>query len=1455
MNRFFQILPVAIAMHLAYWLCSTFPIKVLPSSGSDFQSAAAERRSVEDVACFDTIIATLNNNCQFVFTPAILIGGSLPSCVTADDLQIQIDDSNPSNGPIADGPGYYRYLVSLKKRVACTTFTNCWGVVKVEDKSGPTITGPADLILALSCPNLDKILKNPRSLKYTGYAFISDNCRPKRDTLKEFSDAIYYDNHCDTIIIRRAFTGKDQLGNVSSYSQFITLVRPDISKVTIKDKFNLDAGCQKNASFPLDAKGNVQPTITGYPYFQDALQDTINIAALTKCGFSASYQDIRFDICPAAYKLVRTWTVVDWCRNQRKTFVQTIKIGDVEPPTIGCPAGVDTMKISTSPFGCTAAFEVPAPLVKDACSTYDWSAEVITEKIQLVFKGGNVFDTLRTQVSLGSVNSRQARRVLAGMPVGCHRIVYSVNDACENRSTSECLICVADKISPIAKCDNTINLTLGGQGYGRLTVDDVNEGSTDNCGIDSIQIRRYVEVDSITCTPLKKPRYSSWLPVLYFTCCDVGKKIKIELKVIDKSGNSNICWTEVLVEDKLAPWIEDLPETEIYCDSLPTDFNPSDSLALRKYFGLPNFGDNCSATLIEYKPEVKLSRCGAGYIRRRFTVRDASGNFAVKTATQLIRVILRHNYTIKFPKDYIEYCKDPTADTVALDEIGCDILALNISDKRYEGSGSSCYTIHRTFQVINWCEYEEGAKPVIIPRDADCNKVGGDKDIWVLLRRNGVTYLDADNDERNKFPIAGTKGTSCDGKTNPAGYWLDSNVDPYYRSTGIWQYTQIIQVVDQQAPEIFVEDNLTFCTDAGSCNGNVFFSVGIRDNCSSEPKFSTDFKYSITKDSSYLENPWRIVGRYPKYIFTGIFAEGDYEVEVTVSDNCGNKARASVKFKVVDCKAPSITCINGLAIELSKLPPKTDADGDGDIDIAAGTIWASDFVQNVAETCSQPVRLSINRVGEKPDINRTSLIVTCDDFGTLPIEIYAWDSANNPRSRQPNGKLGGPNYDYCRTYLLVQDNLYGLCSKGTDTLKIAGDIETFRERKIPGVLVKVGNAREANNYTDQNGRYVVSQLTKGYDYSLVPQKADAQLNGVTTFDLIMISQHILGVRPFTSPYQFIAADINQSRSITTLDIILLRRAILNIDTLLNKDGVSWVFVNKNYSFPNLNNPLATFAPQAANFNNLPSTQTSVNFVGIKLGDLNDNALIEPNRSVTPRASLAAWQVYLPEKIHVEGDQKLSIPVRIDQDQTLQGCQFALQLTYQGGLDIEDLLFDGLLDKSQVSLQKDPTTGETLIRVSWNKAPEQRASVDKQDLLFTILAHANTDKLPSLNWRLNERLMPSEAYFKESTDLTMAPLRLSLAKDQVGTHLPYFYSVTPNPFNQQALLRWFVPIAGDGELRIINGLGQILMTKRQFMDAGENQLELTGELFPASGMYRAILHLDGAVINIPFVVSK
>ena len=84
--------------------------------------------------------------------------------------------------------------------------------------------------------------------------------------------------------------------------------------------------------------------------------------------------------------------------------------------------------------------------------------------------------------------------------------------------------------------------------------------------------------------------------------------------------------------------------------------------------------------------------------------------------------------------------------------------------------------------------------------------------------------------------------------------------------------------------------------------------------------------------------------------------------------------------------------------------------------------------------------------------------------------------------------------------------------------------------------------------TGTNGQYVFTGMAYG-DYDVTPEKDINYLNGVTTFDLVLISQHILGTNLFDSPYKWIAADANKSNSITTLDIVKLRALILHLSLI------------------------------------------------------------------------------------------------------------------------------------------------------------------------------------------------------------------------------------------------------------------------------------------------------------------
>jgi hypothetical protein len=1390
-----QLMPFALALRIFLSLGELFAPHEAVSHGP---ATVPPIESTQGIACFDTIRITLNSHCQFLVTADMVMEGSL-GCLKPEDLIIVVGDHNPANGPVVDLAGSYKFVVALKEPSSCSSFVECSGVIIAEDKSGPFIETAPDATLAWYCDGLQRVLNNPKSQKWTGYAIYYDNCsRWVRDTVRTFKDEVWKET-CDSLVIRRTYTAADKLGNTSSASQLITLVRPPLDSVLIDTLFLLDAGCAKNKSFPLDKNGNVHPMITGYPYVHNVgIPERYPLVKDSTCGFTLAYEDTRFDICPAAYKLVRKWTVWDWCRKSKRVLEQVIKIGDVVAPEVKLPYGNDTLQVSTSPFACTGIMDVRAPIVVDSCSAFEWSAEL---------KSGSK--------SLGAVQSKDRSRLIANIPMGCHTLIYTVRDECHNTTQVKITVCIVDKISPIAICDDQINVSLGGDGVAFLRAVDVNEGSRDNCELRKLEVRRILTFNPSDCKTLNKPDTTAWSDHVAFYCCEAGQQVKVELRAIDAAGNINTCWSSVLVEDKVAPWCKSPKDTAVFCDLLPPGVDIQDSTKLRTWFGLPEYGDNCQAELIEYRPRVKINNCGVGFIERSFRVRDRAGNWSPEVCTQTITLKARHNYAIKFPKDYTEFCKTPEPDTVFWDEIGCDVLAINIYDKKYQGDGKDCYRIHRTFEVINWCEYKEGAPAVIVGRDEDCDGIEGNNDIWVLRRPDATVYYDADNNENNTTPRLNLR--TCGG--NPAGYWKNSITDPAIKSTGLWRYTQVIRVQDNVPPVIAVEKDLVFCATRSDCKAEVFISAGIFENCGKDNiRVITETKLEITERVTTGERNWRVIGRYPKYLFTGVVPIGEYEVEIKAIDECGNIGREIVRFKVVDCKPPALVCINGLSAELSKVPPRTDADGDGDFDQAAAVVWAKDMVVSAYDSCSGPVTLSINRKGEKPDIKKTAITLTCDDIGNTQVEIHAWDNGKNPNNSN------GPNHDFCETFIIVQDNKYKWCDSEPDTLIIQGQVRTDAGLELQGVQISTSGELAKTATTGAGGRYQLNRLNAGYDYSIVANKTGDGNAGVSTLDLVLIQKHILGNKPLEKPYQLIAADVNGSGTITTLDLISIRKVILNLDVAFIGNQ-SWRFVDAKHTFSNPQNPWASPLPQSIQFNNLVDPKSGVDFMAIKLGDVNGSLVQEGSGAL--RSQQPSWDLQVP-LMNLEAGKEYELPLTVAQVAQLEGLQFGLKFDPKQVEVLE--LIPGL---ARVEHWNATQLGSGELRLSWNKV----AGMNMDEPLLVLRVRPRTRVLSTEFFQLSPRVLAPEAYVAQNEQVHR------LVVKGISEQGFQFFAPTPNPFQEQTRIAWTLAHAEACQMTVLNLQGQVLKQWKIAGVQGYNTFDLKATDFGSDGLF--LVRLESA----------
>ncbi|HRK82676.1 MAG TPA: GEVED domain-containing protein [Saprospiraceae bacterium] len=1309
-------------------------------------------------------------------------------------------------------------------------------------------------------------------LGYTGRPVVSDNCGQLKVTV---SDVLANNGNCGPQVITRTFRVEDKQNspcpgtpNFASCTQTIT-----VRKATQNDAnfIPLVTTLECDESFPTLSNGNPSPAVTGYPFIQTAFG--IYDINQTYCNLAAQYiDDPRIEVCAGSYKLVRNWTVLDWCNpGALLQFPQLIKVGDFTGPTVTCPTVLDPWGVaqtpitySTTPYDCTASFVIPDPVVTDACSqSWTISIQILTDvTVPVLNQYGQQVGATTQSIVVKTVGIAESRFV-TGIPVGNHRFRYTVTDACGNVSTIECPFRVLDLIEPNAVCDDQLNISIGGQGFTRVHVSDINEGSNDNCGLVTMEVRRAVECASTTGS------FTPWGEYVDFTCCDAigvdGGRVRIELRVTDGSGNQNTCWLDVLVQDKIRPFCYAPHNTSINCDELPYDFNPRDTAQLAQLFNganPPSATDNCTAYVRELVPTVNLHDCGWGTIVRNFQAVDQAGNTSTNACRQTITINENHNYWIKFPRDYSANCGDPAPTGIEYEEIGCDLLAVSTVDEPFSASGDECYKIFRTFRVINWCEYNGQDAPVIVGRDEDCDNVPGyavknlatgqlvtsprfpNNGIYVIVRGTTgaakTSWYDSNTNPADNMPAAFQKGTSCDGLTNPAGHWVNSNQKPAIRSNGFWQYTQHIIVYDNVDPTITVAPFDPFCSyDSPTaadpiCEGPVEIDFSVNELCTPDDvtikvfldafrdgTFPFDYNVRRNPDGSLSGNTgvFTITGSYPNYTITaGALPIGLHRVEIHAEDGCGNARSVMVNFEVRDCKAPTPICYNGLTVTL--MPIDTNNDGTPDEGMAA--VWASDFIASPIVDCSMPIRYSIRRAGQTPDINRTGVNFSCADYNAADgtagtshvIYIDAWDGAGNR--------------DFCETYVLVQDQT-GICT-GPALGSIAGTIRTETQQTVEGVDVALSGPMTANATTPEAGTYSFGNLEENQDYTITPVLDVNYLNGVSTFDLVLISRHILGVQLLDSPYKMIAADVNNSRSITTLDLIQLRRLILAIDTEF-ANNTSWRFVPASYSFPVPTNPWFEQFPEVININDLTGNEINQNFFAVKIGDVNGSVV--PNLAAVEDRNVQGTFGFDLEDRAVKAGEEVKVAFRGKDMERIMGYQLTLGFD-RTALSLDNIEY-GVAKEGNFGLRH---VNEGEITMSWHEMNADNR-VKSDEVLFTLVFRATASGKLSDLLSVSSRLTRAEAYDRNSRTLDVS---LNFGSREL-TEEYALYQNQPNPFAGKTMIGFYLPNAGETTLTITDVRGRVLKVFKGEYGRGMHQIQLDGEDLPAGVLQYTLISGD------------
>jgi len=667
-------------------------------------------------------------------------------------------------------------------------------------------------------------------------------------------------------------------------------------------------------------------------------------------------------------------------------------------------------------------------------------------------------------------------------------------------------------------------------------------------------------------------------------------------------------------------------DTAIACyDPALAQLDLENEAQMNALFGIPSVPDACSSlSVIVAEVFDNRDNCGIGQIVREFVAINDADSTTVGTCQQVIAVYANHDYKIKFPKDEHIACTEEIQEICTYEQASCDLLAISQNDEYFGGHGTDLYRIARVIRVINWCEYDGFSDPVIVSRDEDCDGDSGDEDIWVIVKteesedpcasqppyyvNHEMVWYDRDDDPGNFDPPF--LSSYCD---NPGGYWKDKEMDCGITSTGYWEYYQFIFVESFGTSVLVPNAYSPFCSEGPDCAVPVSIAFTEYPPCALywidliiELDLYSDGSIDESNELAYLDWDYHLADTLPP---------GEHTYHLKLMSTLSIVASADLLVTVADCNIAMPDCPSYYLLQLESLPPGTDANNDGIDDPAAAFLDGIEFLSGVSPDCSEPVSYALYLSGkvdsgllvQEPGHHQE--VITCNDFdegGTTSVYFYIWDNADNPYSLQPDGSIGGSNYDFCEI-LLLSDNNSERCAF-EDPILIPGNIYTEEGQPVEGVTVALeGPNTFAPTLSDEFGEYSFWFSEPG-DYMVMSWYEDVVGNGVSTQDLIKISKHILGVVPLDSPYKMIAADVNRTGSITTLDMIRIKKVILGILDAF-PDCPSWQFIDASYEFPDPADPwLEDFPVFYSAY--LDDNILQLDFIGIKTGDVNGSAVLD-----------------------------------------------------------------------------------------------------------------------------------------------------------------------------------------------------------------------------------------------------
>lgn len=365
------------------------------------------------------------------------------------------------------------------------------------------------------------------------------------------------------------------------------------------------------------------------------------------CSFDVVISDTESPVvtCPADITMgndagecgaVVSWTVptpTDNCVvDTLFADMQSGEFFDVGTTTVIYTAIDSSGNTATCSFAVTVTdAEAPKAVCQDAEAFLDASGNVTITAADI-----NVGST----DNCGVTNMQVAPSSFDCDSLGQRTVTLTVSDAAGNTSECTATVTVADTLAPTAMCKN-LTVTLSSGGTVSITAAAIDNGSTDNCAVDSLAVS----------------------PAM-FTCDDIGNN-SVTLSAFDASGNQGTCTATVKVEDKASP--------NATCKDITVQLNGNGNVVIDPQQINDGSSDNCSIDSLAVTPNG-FTCADIGDNNVTLMVYDQSNNSA--SCGAVVTVVDDSAPTFTCPADVLVEVPNSVTDTV-VNNIGLSNVADN----------------------------------------------------------------------------------------------------------------------------------------------------------------------------------------------------------------------------------------------------------------------------------------------------------------------------------------------------------------------------------------------------------------------------------------------------------------------------------------------------------------------------------------------------------------------------------------------------------------------------------------------------------------------------------------------------------------------------------------------------------------------------------------------------------